>query len=306
MRPRQWRADAPGTDTMEQDNETIAAMRAEIESLRAANAALGRRVAELEQRQQLLTGVIENSPSSISVKDLSRRLLLVNEAVVRVMGRPREELVGRTEDELFGADTIAEWAEHDRRVAEGGRAISSEAVVPSDDGDRIYISHKFPLRDESGAVYALGSIVTDITDQKRSEAERLDLQRQVIDAQQAALRELGTPLVPIADGVVAMPLVGTIDSFRAQMIMETLLEGISARQADVAILDITGVRVVDTQVASALLRAAQAAQLLGARVVLTGIGAEVAQSLVHLGADLSRIEVRSNLQAGVAAALQGL
>jgi rsbT co-antagonist protein RsbR len=291
---------------MEQDNETIAAMRAEIESLRAANAALGRRVAELEQRQQLLTGVIENSPSSISVKDLSRRLLLVNEAVVRVMGRPREELVGRTEDELFGADTIAEWAEHDRRVAEGGRAISSEAVVPSDDGDRIYISHKFPLRDESGAVYALGSIVTDITDQKRSEAERLDLQRQVIDAQQAALRELGTPLVPIADGVVAMPLVGTIDSFRAQMIMETLLEGISARQADVAILDITGVRVVDTQVASALLRAAQAAQLLGARVVLTGIGAEVAQSLVHLGADLSRIEVRSNLQAGVAAALQGL
>jgi rsbT co-antagonist protein RsbR len=104
--------------------------------------------------------------------------------------------------------------------------------------------------------------------------------------------------------VVAMPLVGTIDSWRAQMIMEALLEGISNLQAEVAILDITGVRVVDTQVASALLRAAQAAQLLGARVMLTGIGAEVAQSLVHLGADLSRIEIQSTLQAGVAAAIQ--
>lgn len=141
-------------------------------------------------------------------------------------------------------------------------------------------------------------------EQKRAEEERIALREEIIASQQSALRELSTPLIPIADGVVAMPIVGTIDSSRAQQIMESLLEGIGALQAETAILDITGVRVVDTQVAQALLQAARAAGLLGAQVVLTGIGAEVAQSLVHLGADLSRIVTRSNLQAGIAFALE--
>ena len=122
--------------------------------------------------------------------------------------------------------------------------------------------------------------------------------------QSIALRELSTPLVPITDGLVAMPIVGAIDSLRAQQIMETLLEGISELQADIAILDITGVRVVDTQVAAALLAAAQAAQLLGALVVLTGISAEVAQALVHLGAEMRGIVTRSNLQSGIAYAFE--
>jgi rsbT co-antagonist protein RsbR len=138
-------------------------------------------------------------------------------------------------------------------------------------------------------------------------AENEGLQARIVEleqAQMAALRELSTPLVPITDGLVAMPLVGAIDSMRAQQIMETLLEGISAQQADIAILDITGVRVVDTQVAAALLRAAQAAQLLGAQVVLTGISAEVAQALVHLGAELRGIVTRSNLQSGIAYAFE--
>jgi rsbT co-antagonist protein RsbR len=291
---------------MDQDNQTIEALKAEVDSLRQKNQQLEQRVAELAHNQELLQSVIDNTPSSISVKDLDRRLKLVNRAVEQTLGKSRAELIGLTEDELFGPEVVRDWIEHDREVIEHRRVISTEAFVPTDSGERIYMSHKFPLLDEQGNVYALGAIVTDITEQKRGESERLELQQQVIDAQQAALRELGTPLIPIADGVVAMPLVGTIDSARAQMIMETLLEGISEQQADVAILDITGVKVVDTQVASALLRAAQAAQLLGARIVLTGIGAEVAQSLVHLGADLSRIETRSNLQTGIASALHHL
>lgn len=87
--------------------------------------------------------------------------------------------------------------------------------------------------------------------------------------------------------------------------METLLEGIARFQADMAILDITGIRVIDTQVAQALMRTAQAVKLLGARVVLTGIQPQIAQTLVHLGADLSGIVTRSTLQSGIAFALQG-
>lgn len=143
-------------------------------------------------------------------------------------------------------------------------------------------------------------IASDIGDRLRAELERKDLQEQLIQTQQAALRELSTPLIPLADNLVAMPLVGAIDGARAQQVMETLLEGIARLQAEYAIIDITGVRMVDTQVADALLRVARAAQLLGAQVILTGISAEVAQSLVQLGAELRGIATLPNLQAGIA------
>jgi rsbT co-antagonist protein RsbR len=104
--------------------------------------------------------------------------------------------------------------------------------------------------------------------------------------------------------VVVLPLIGTVDSRRAQQVMETLLEGVATSRAQVAILDITGVVVVDTQVADALVRAAQAVKLLGAQVVLTGIRPEVAQTLVGLGVDLSGIVTRSTLQSGIAFAIE--
>jgi rsbT co-antagonist protein RsbR len=127
----------------------------------------------------------------------------------------------------------------------------------------------------------------------------------VIAAQQAALRELSTPIIPLTNDLVAMPLIGAIDSNRAQQVIETLLAGVADSRATTAILDITGVQVVDTQVANALLRAAQAVKLLGARVVLTGIRPEIAQTLVGLGLDLSGIVTRATLQSGIAFALAG-
>ncbi len=144
----------------------------------------------------------------------------------------------------------------------------------------------------------------DMTKQRRAERERQAMQEQIIQAQQAALRELSTPLMPIADGVVAMPIIGAIDTMRAQQIMEALLQGIAEHSADIAILDITGVKVVDTQVAGALIRAAQAARMLGARVVLTGISPEIAQTLVHIGAEMREMVAKPTLQQGIAYALE--
>ncbi len=123
-------------------------------------------------------------------------------------------------------------------------------------------------------------------------------------AQAAAMAELSTPLIPISERVMVMPLVGAVDSQRAQQVLEALLEGISAAGADVAILDITGVPVVDTSVANGLIQAAQAVRLLGAEVILTGIRPEVAQTLVGLGVDLRGIMTYSSLQSGIAAALR--
>lgn len=147
-------------------------------------------------------------------------------------------------------------------------------------------------------------LARNITEQKRANQERQNLQIQIIAAQQAALRELSTPLMPIAEGVVAMPIIGTVDSNRAQQIMETLLEGIAEHNANIAILDITGVKVVDTQVAMALVRAAQAARMLGSQVVLSGISPEIAQTLVHIGAEMREMICKRSLQQGIAYALE--
>jgi len=143
----------------------------------------------------------------------------------------------------------------------------------------------------------------NVTGQRRAEREREAMKEQIIQAQQAALRELSTPLLPIADGVVVMPLIGAIDSNRAQQIMETLLYGVAEYNAQVAIVDITGVKVVDTQVAGALIRAAQALRMLGAQVVLTGISPEIAQTMVHIGAELRDMITKATLQDGIRYAL---
>jgi PAS domain S-box-containing protein len=288
---------------MQEPTATTAQLQEELAALRQRNAELEHQVNELRHDRDLMLALIENAPASFAVKDLDRRMLLVNKNMEQSVQMSRQDLLGSREDEWFHPAVMAAWIEHDREVIESRETRVREFAIPTPIGDIYLTVSKFPLFNASGEVYALGTIANNTTEQKRNESERLLLQQQVIDAQEAALREIGTPLVPIAAGVVAMPLIGAIDSARAQMIMETLLEGISTQQAHVAILDITGVKVVDTQVASALLRAAQAAQLLGARVMLTGIGADVAQSLVQLGADLHRIETRSTLQAGIAAAL---
>ncbi|MEO7911426.1 MAG: STAS domain-containing protein [Roseiflexaceae bacterium] len=160
------------------------------------------------------------------------------------------------------------------------------------------------LRNSEGAFDGTVVVARDMREEQALEIERERLQDEMFRMQELALRELSTPLLAVSDHAVVMPLVGAIDSRRAQQVIETLLEGITTHHANIAILDITGVTVVDTQVANALLRAAQAVRLLGARVVLTGIRPEIAQTLVGLGADLSEVVTRSSLQSGIAYAIR--
>ncbi|HEX6290765.1 MAG TPA: STAS domain-containing protein [Herpetosiphonaceae bacterium] len=117
------------------------------------------------------------------------------------------------------------------------------------------------------------------------------------------VRELSTPAIPVYDGILVLPLVGNIDTGRAGQLMEAVLTSIQREHSSVVILDVTGVPVMDTGVANHILQVTHAARLLGAQCMLVGIRPEVAQTLVQLGADLSGIITRSDLQAGVAYAL---
>lgn len=141
-----------------------------------------------------------------------------------------------------------------------------------------------------------------ILELEQAQAERVRLQEEAIQAQARIIAELSTPLIPINNQVVLMPLVGQLDSQRAQRVLSTLLEGVGERRAACAILDISGLPIVDTQVASILIQAARAVALLGTEMILTGIRPEVAQTLVGLGLSLDGIFTCGTVQSGIALA----
>lgn len=186
------------------------------------------------------------------------------------------------------------------RAQQGARIEDlAEAVYLSDKILDRFVTERFADNLEL-RVWWLGRLHTIVSDGVSALLQIFSAVREeIIRAQASQIRELSTPIIPLHTGVMALPLVGTIDSARAGQILETLLTGISEQQADVVIIDITGVPVVDTAVANYLLQAAQAARLLGAQVVLVGISAEVAQTIVQVGADLSTITTRATLQDGI-------
>ena len=125
-----------------------------------------------------------------------------------------------------------------------------------------------------------------------------------INLQRIALQELSASLIPVFDKISVMPLVGTIDTERAKLIMENLLEGVVKQRAEVVLLDITGVPVVDTMVAHHIIQAADAVRLVGAKCMLVGIRPEIAQTIVTLGINLNDFTTTSTLRRGMQEALR--
>jgi rsbT co-antagonist protein RsbR len=127
---------------------------------------------------------------------------------------------------------------------------------------------------------------------------------EVIRRQQDELLELSTPVVKLWEGVLAVPMIGTLDSNRTQLVMETLLERIVETGADVAIVDITGVPTVDTLVAQHLLKTVAAIRLMGAECIISGIRPQIAQTIVHLGIDLQGVKTKATLADALSLALK--
>ncbi len=150
---------------------------------------------------------------------------------------------------------------------------------------------------------AHGRLEEELAMREQAEATRVRLQDQIIAAQQARMREMSTPLIPITDRVVVVPLIGTLDEERAHHAVQTVLAGAAARRAEFVILDITGVRSVDAEVAATLIRIGDGLRLLGAQAVITGVHPDVARTLVTLGISLGRTATRATLQDGIALAI---
>jgi anti-anti-sigma regulatory factor len=152
--------------------------------------------------------------------------------------------------------------------------------------------------------HANKQLASEHSQREYANLQRVKLQEQIIAVQRDRLTELAAPLIPIMNGLMVMTLVGTIDAERAGHAVETALCGASKRGARHLIIDITGVKRVDATVASMLIHAARGLKLLGTHAIITGIRAEIAQTLVMLDVRLDSIVTQSTLQAGIEYALQ--
>jgi rsbT co-antagonist protein RsbR len=259
---------------------------------------------QLERSQAELQAILDNAPIVVYVKDLEGRFTFVNRGFDELFAFQKGFVVGKKDADFLPPEVAEQNRKNDRAALRAGRPVESEETIPGKDGVHVYLASKFPLVGADGVAYASCGVAADITSHKLAEEERAMYQAQIIEAQRTALRELSTPLLPIAPGVVLLPLVGAIDAGRAALVLETLLEGVVAHQAEVAILDITGVRTVDAEVANGIAQAAKATALLGAEVVLTGVRPAAARTLVELGVDMREIVTLSSLQQGVAHAIR--
>jgi anti-anti-sigma regulatory factor len=265
--------------------------------------------ARLLQMLSLVEAAFEATADGILVVDQNNRISRFNQRFVDLWHIPPdivELAVGGNDDPFLHhvLDQLSDPPAFLAKVMElyANPEAESFDIISFKDG-RIFERYSGPQRIGTTIVGRVWSF-RDTTQRIQAERERTALQEQVIAMQAAALAELSTPLIPVSESTLVMPLIGAVDSRRVQQMMGVLLSGIAESNATSVILDITGVPVVDTQVADALLRAAQAVKLLGAQVTLTGIRPKVAQTLVGLGIELHNLITRSGLQDGITYALR--
>jgi len=248
-----------------------------------------------EQRARVAT----SATTEDEARDQSRRLL----AAVR------KSLAQGSVDDLASPA----WAEARDVLGEVSRERASRGSSPSDTA-RFVFSLKQPLfahiRREAGNDTAkladetwTATQLVDSLGLFTSEAFQ-KMREEMIRRQQQELLELSTPVVELWKGILALPLIGTLDSERTQVVMETLLQRIVETGAPIAIIDITGVPTVDTLVAQHLLKTVAAARLMGADCIISGIRPQIAQTIVHLGVDLGDVVTKASLAAALAVALQ--
>jgi len=290
------------------DSSTLAELQREIAQLR-------QRVLELESAENQLR---QSEQAVEQIRDYLQNIIdTVREPLVVLDGDLQVISVGRSFYELFQLtpeETVGQqiYDLGDRQWDIPALRELLEDVLPNnatfDDfemeheftnlGTRILLLNARQVHRPTNQSELILLAIEDITERKRTQ-ERLNRQSQ-------ELLEISTPILQIFEGVVVAPLIGTLDSQRAQRFTEVLLDRIVATQSDVALVDITGVPTVDTQTAHHLIETISAVRLLGAQVILTGVSPAIAQTIVQLGIDLSDIITRSSLVAGLRVAMSRL
>jgi rsbT co-antagonist protein RsbR len=224
-------------------------------------------------------------------------ILSWNEGARRLKGYEQDEIVGRHASVFYTEQDVQSGVlekELDTAVRTG--RVETEGWRVRKDGSQFWCNMIMgPIRDAAGELVGFVRVGRDLTDQRE--------QARLVQRQRDEILELSTPVIQVWDNVLVLPVIGTLDSVRAARLTEALLERIALIQAEVVILDISGVPAIDTDVAQHLLRTVEAARLMGTTSILSGVRPETAQAIVHLGIDLGALRSRNSLKDALQLAL---
>lgn len=256
-----------------------------------------------QKQAQLLGTVLDHVPVGIMCLDGgSRRTVMINRAAQAYFGGEAAHADDIRAEILYpGTDeSIPEGERPGARAGVTGELVRDEVDIVPPGGKRgNFEVVGVPLLGADGKPERVVVLLSDVTAHKQEAAARTRLQDEVIRVQAAALAERSTPLMPIFDDVLVLPLIGTIDGNRGEQILEVVLNGARERRARVTILDVTGVPAIDTRAAEVLTGAAHALRLLGVEAVISGLRPEVAQALIDLDVPLGGIVACGTLQAAI-------
>ncbi|MEO7596161.1 MAG: STAS domain-containing protein [Byssovorax sp.] len=252
------------------------------------------RDADVEHDARILRAMLEEMDISVWAVDTRGAYSFQEGKALSAMGlRPRQQLGESIFDIFDEASSLPA-----RRALAGERV---DLVIPI--GDVIWQTAIRPLRDEQGHIEGAFGISIDVTEREKARAE-VENKVALIERQQEVIRNLETPILQVWDRVLTLPMIGMVDSGRAARVMEDLLAAVAKGRARFAILDLTGVEVVDSATANHLISMIRAIRLLGAEGIITGLRPNVAQTVVSLGLDLSSILTLASLRDGLSMAIR--
>ena len=238
-----------------------------------------------EIENERLRTIVETNPDFIGMAAPDGTALYVNPAGLAMCGYESWEGLNIKQ---FQPDLPAEYLQE---AVDFGSWVG-EAYLTSRDGDTIPVSQVITsIKDSDGNVVSFTNISRDISEQKEMEEQLME--------QNQLMSEMSTPVIKLWDRIVLMPLIGVIDSDRATQMIEILLQAVVEDEAIVAVVDVTGVPVIDTSIARHLLKTIDAAAMLGAHVIVTGFSPDAAQTLAQLGVDFSAMRTSSTLSDGI-------
>jgi rsbT co-antagonist protein RsbR len=277
-------------------------------------------VTDRKRVEHMQSAVIEAVPIGIMVLDLAGKFLVYNAAADTYAGPVQREHV----DDLtqvygvFKTDGVTSCPNEEIPLLLGleGKEVETELLLrnPFVEGDRWVHTTGLPIRDENGKVFAGMAAFHDVTVERRLERELRarneelaaseEAKTQLIERLRYSIDELSNPILEIWDDVLVMPIIGVVDSRRTADMVQRLLGEVARTQASFVIIDLTGVEIVDTKTADHLMKLMRKVEVVGARCVLTGIRAAVAETLVDIGVDFGRITTLRNLKHGLREALR--
>ncbi len=255
----------------------------------------------IDLSQDIWRSLVDNAPSIIMIVDQTGTIEYINQAMP---GLDTTEVIGLNHFNSIDPAYLDIARESIKKVFEDGKPRYYEVKAVGIDGQPVWYSNTAgPIR-KDGKIVSVSLFSNDITDRKQAEEDLLTAKDEMIQAQSKAILELSTPVIQVWDQILILPLIGSIDTRRAQQLVEDLLGMIVNTQASVAIIDVTGVAVVDTSVANHLISTIEAAKMLGTDVILTGVSPHNAQILVKLGVNLGSLTTKGSLQSGLRLAFQ--